>query len=227
MRMEEKEVFFGKGNIRLEGLYANSGGAVGAVISHPHPLMGGNMDNSIVETLTETLFAGGISSLRFNFRGVGRSTGTFDDGRGEQDDVLAAVSFMEEQGIRNVLPAGYSFGAWVNAGILNQRNLLPAVFVSPPINLFSFDFQTLQGKVGLIVCGDQDPYCPTDTIKSVAAKLACRLEIIPNADHFFQLRENDLATCINKPGQPLWRKVLEGAGIQNHGEAGQSGYHRH
>jgi alpha/beta superfamily hydrolase len=194
--MEEKKVFFGQGNIRLEGLYANAGGAMGAVVSHPHPLMGGDMGNSIVETLAETLFAGGISTLRFNFRGVGKSTGTFDDGRGEQDDVLAAVCFLEEQRIREVLPAGYSFGAWVNAGILNRRNLLPALFVSPPINIFSFDFQTLRGKVGLIVCGDQDPYCPAEEIKSVAAELACRLDIIPDADHFFQSRENDLAASI-------------------------------
>jgi alpha/beta superfamily hydrolase len=195
--MEEIKVIFGQGNILLEGLYAHSGGAVGAVISQPHPLMGGDMSNSIVEILAKTLFAGGISTLRFNFRGVGTSTGTFDDGRGEQDDVLAAVSFMEEQGIREILPAGYSFGAWVNASILNRRNLLPALFVSPPVNLFSFDFRTLRGKVGLIVCGDQDPYCPTEKIKIVAAELDCRLYIIPDADHFFQSRENELAACIN------------------------------
>jgi alpha/beta superfamily hydrolase len=195
--MEEKKVFFGQGNIRLEGLYANSGGAMGAVISHPHPLMGGDMGNSIVETLAETLFDAGISTLRFNFRGVGQSTGTFDDGRGEQNDVLSAISFMKEQGIREILPAGYSFGAWVTAGILSQSNLLPALFVSPPINLFGFDFQALQGKVGLIICGDQDPYCPIESIQSVADELACSLNIILDADHFFQSREDDLAACIN------------------------------
>ncbi len=194
--MEEKTVFFGKGNIRLEGLYAHSGGAVGAVISHPHPLMGGDMGNSIVETMTETIFAVGISTLRFNFRGVGKSTGTFDDGRGEQDDVRAALSFMEEREIREILPAGYSFGAWVIAGILNRRNLLPALFVSPPINLFGFDCHILKGKVGLIVCGDHDPYCPIESIKSVVADLDCRLAIIPDADHFFQSREADLSACI-------------------------------
>jgi alpha/beta superfamily hydrolase len=195
--MEEKQVFFGQGNIRLEGLYAFSGGAMGAVISHPHPLMGGDMSNFIVETLAETLFDAGISTLRFNFRGVGQSTGTFDDGRGEQDDVLAAISFMEEQGIREILPAGYSFGAWVNAGILNRRNLLPALFVSPPINLLSFDFQGLRGKVGLIICGDQDPYCPTEKVNNIAVELACNLDIILDADHFFQSQEDDLAACIN------------------------------
>lgn len=195
--MEEKTVFFGQGNIRLEGFYAHSGRAIGAVISHPHPLMGGDMDNPIVEILTETLFAGGVSTLRFNFRGVGKSTGTFGNGRGEQDDVLAAVSFMEGQGVREILPAGYSFGAWVNTGILNRRTLLPALLVSPPIAIFRFDFQELRDKVGLIVCGDQDPYCPAEKIQDIAGELACRLDIILDADHFFQSGEDDLAASIH------------------------------
>jgi len=193
----EKEIFFGHGNIRLEGLYAHSGGAVGAVISHPHPLMGGDMANSIVEILSETLLAAGISTLRFNFRGVGRSTGSFDDGQGEQDDLLAAVAFMEEQGIREILPAGYSFGAWVTAGILNRKKLLPALLVSLPVALFNFDFQVLRGRVGLIVCGDNDPYCPVGQIKCIAAELVCRLDIIPDAGHFFYSQEDDLAALIN------------------------------
>ncbi|MBW6486535.1 MAG: hypothetical protein K0B01_10350 [Syntrophobacterales bacterium] len=154
------------------------------------------MDNPIVKTLAETFFAAGISTLRFNFRGAGKSSGSFDDGRGEQYDVLAAISFMEDQGITEILPAGYSFGAWVNAEMLGSRNLLPALFVSPPINLFDFDFQTLRGKVGLVVCGDHDPYCSVERIKNVEAELACRLEIIPGADHFFQSRVEELAVCI-------------------------------
>jgi len=194
--MGEKKVFFGQGHVRLEGLYAHSGGTLGAVISHPHPLMGGDMGNSIVGTLAETLFACGLSTFRFNFRGVGRSSGNFDDGRGEQYDVLSAVSYMEDHGVRAILPAGYSFGAWVTAGVLNRTNLLPAILVSPPIDLFGFDFQALRGRVGLIICGDQDPYCPTGRIKSVSAELDCRLEIIPDCDHFFGLRDRDLAACI-------------------------------
>jgi alpha/beta superfamily hydrolase len=196
LTMEEEKVFFGPEDVRLEGLYANSGGAVGAVISHPHPLRGGDMSNPIVDIMADALFAVGISTLRFNFRGVGKSSGTHDAGRGEQDDVLAAISFMEEQGRREIMLAGYSFGAWVSAGILNRRNLLPAVFVSPPVSLLGFDFTTLRGKVGIIICGDRDKYCPTDRIKIVAAELACRLDIIPDADHFYQSRENDFAACI-------------------------------
>ena len=93
-------------------------GTMGAVISHPHPLMGGDMRNPVVEILAESLFAGGLSTLRFNFRGVGMSEGVFDEGRGEQEDVLAAVTYLERQGIREIVLAGYSFGAWVNAGVI-------------------------------------------------------------------------------------------------------------
>jgi alpha/beta superfamily hydrolase len=194
--MDEQHVFFGKNNIRLEGLYAFSDRSLGAVISHPHPLMGGEMGSPVVRILAETLNACGISTLCFNFRGVGRSAGRFDEGRGEQDDVLAAASFLEEQGIGEILPVGYSFGAWVNAGVLRQRTLLPAIFVSPPINMLPFEFQALQGMVGLIICGDRDRFCPLDTIRTAASELPCRLDIIPDADHFFLSREQDLAASM-------------------------------
>ncbi len=201
--MKEQRIWIGTGDIRLEGLYAPSGGAAGAVISHPHPLMGGAMDNPVVEILAETLNAGGISTLRFNFRGVGMSTGSFDEGRGEQEDLLAAITFMEEQGIREILPAGYSFGAWVIAGVLNRRDLLPALFVSPPINLLRFEFQTLRGKVGLIICGDRDRFCPLEGIKDAAAELSSRLDVIPDEDHFFRSGRQDLAACITAFATPV------------------------
>ena len=154
------------------------------------------MGNPVVEIICEALSACGISTLRFNFRGVGKSTGRYDEGRGERDDVLAAVSFLEEQGSREIVLAGYSFGAWVTAGVLSRRNLLPAIFVSPPIGLLPFEFQALRGRVGLIICGDQDQFCPVDRIRIVAAELSCCLDIIPGADHFFLSREQDLAACI-------------------------------
>ncbi|MHB9096700.1 MAG: alpha/beta hydrolase [Syntrophales bacterium] len=201
--MEEQKIFFGKEDIRLEGRYAPSGGTLGAVISHPHPLMRGEMGNPVVEILSDALNACGISTLRFNFRGVGRSAGRYDEGRGEQDDLLSAVSFLEEQGIREVLPAGYSFGSWVTAGVLNRRNLLPGILVSPPIDLLPFEFRTLRGKVGLIVCGDRDQFCPSDRISVVADELSCRLDIIPGADHFFLSLERDLAARITAFAAPL------------------------
>ncbi len=120
----------------------------------------------------------------------------FDEGRGEQADLLSAFAFLEDRGIKEVLPAGYSFGAWVTAGVLGRWTLAPALFVAPPIEMFSFDWETLRNRVGLIVCGDRDPYCPAQGVRLMATALSCRLEFIPGADHFFMSRETDLADCI-------------------------------
>lgn len=194
--MKEERVFFGKDRVRLEGLFIVAGGAKGAVISHPHSLMGGDMRNSVVETVAQALFDAGISTLRFNFRGVGGSGGHFDEGRGEQEDLLSAFAFLEDRGIKEILPAGYSFGAWVTAEVLARRTLAPALFVAPPIELFPFNPENLRKRVGLIVCGDRDPYCPAEGVQLMATALSCRLEFITGADHFFMSRETDLADRI-------------------------------
>lgn len=195
--IHEQPVSFRQGAYRIEGLYAAAQGTTGAVISHPHPLMRGDMRDHVVETLAEYLFAGGLPTLRFNFRGVGMSEGVFDGGHGEQEAVLAAVTYLDRQGIREIILAGYSFGAWVNAKVIVRRNLLPAVLVSPPINLLPLNFELLREKIGLIICGDRDPYCPLDVAKNAAAQTSCLLEIIPDADHFFIRKEADLASRID------------------------------
>lgn len=195
--MQEEKVLFGNDPLGLEGLFAVREGVRGAVILHPHSLMGGDMWNPVVETVTRALFAAGISTLRFNLRGVGGSTGCFDEGRGEREDVLAAVAFLEERGCRTIIPAGYSFGAWVGAGVLGRRALAPALFVAPPIRLFPFDLETLRNRVGLIVCGDRDPYCPAEEVRLAAATLSSRLVVFPGADHFLLSRQGDLAACVD------------------------------
>jgi alpha/beta superfamily hydrolase len=194
--MKEERVFFGKGHMHLEGLFAAMRGTRGAVISHPHSLMGGDMWNPVVETVAQALFSAGISTLRFNFRGVGGSAGSFDEGRGEQEDLLSALAFLEDRGQKEILPAGYSYGAWVTAGVLGHRALAPAIFVAPPIKLFPFDLDNLKDCVGLIVSGDCDPYCPADGVRIMATALSCRLSFIQGSDHFFMSREADLADCI-------------------------------
>jgi uncharacterized protein len=196
--MREEHIYFNNGTDVLEGLYAVSAGTVGAVISHPHPLHGGDMRNSVVEILAATISNVGLATLRFNFRGVGKSGGAYDKGNGEKADVLAAISFMETKGIRDVITVGYSFGAWVNADVIPQNAILPAIFVSPPVDLFPFDLQTLRGRIGLIVSGDRDPFCPVERLKNVAGELNCRLEFISGADHFFRGEEDNLATCVGR-----------------------------
>ena len=193
---KEQSVVFGKDPI-LEGRYADAGTARGAVISHPHPLMGGDMDDMVVRTIAESLQAGKITTLRFNFRGVGESDGRFDDGKGETEDVVAAVSFLQEKNAQDIILAGYSFGAWVNGMALSKLNLRNAILVSPPLELFAFDFPILLGKVGLIVSADGDPYCPAEKITRAADYLSCPLTIIPDTDHFFFGKEEALAASIS------------------------------
>jgi uncharacterized protein len=194
--MHERRVVFGDGTVRLEGLYTANRGTMGSIVSHPHPLMGGDMNNPVVEIITGSFSAVGLSTLRFNFRGVGLSEGTFDRGQGEQGDVLAAIAYLERQDIRELMLAGYSFGAWVNAGVILQRNVLPALFVSPPLTLLPFNFELLRGKVGLMICGDRDPYCPLDEARIVAGRASCPLEVVHGGDHFWHGREAELAARI-------------------------------
>lgn len=98
MTMEEK-VCFRSGDFELEGLFESGHTARGVVITHPHPLYGGDMHNPVVETIRRAYRMKGVATLRFNFRGTGESEGQHDNGVGEQDDVLAALSFLMESGI--------------------------------------------------------------------------------------------------------------------------------
>jgi alpha/beta superfamily hydrolase len=201
-KIKEQTVFFGK-NPKLEGRYADAGTQRGAVICHPHPLMGGDMNNSAVRIIAESLQISKIATLRFNFRGVGKSEGLFDEGKGETEDIAAAASFLKEKTIQDILLVGYSFGAWVSSRALPKLNLRKTVLIAPPLELFPFDFSILRGKVGLMVSADGDPYCPVKKITKAADDLTCPLIIIPDTDHFFFGKENALAASIssyvNKP----------------------------
>ena len=154
-----------------------------------------------VNGVSKGSFAGGFSTLRFNFRGVGNSAGTFDDGRGEQDDVLAAVSFLEEQGSRDILLAGYSFGAWVNAqAALTLPDVQGSILVSPPAGMMDFSFLSQDTKTRLIVVGDQDPYAPVSHIKKLIQSLPAPppIKIIKGADHFFSSGSEELTAAITE-----------------------------
>ena len=214
--MKEERVYFGEGRMRMEGLFATAEGTKGAVISHPHSLMGGDMWNPVVETVTQALFSVGFSTLRFNFRGVGGSGGSFDNGQGEQEDLLSALAFLEDRALKEILPAGYSFGAWVTAGVTGRRALAPALFVAPPIEMFPFDLETLKNRVGLIVCGDRDPYCPADRVRIMATTVSCRLESHPGRGSFLYVARSgscrlyqhlcakweDIIAAARQPGTP-------------------------
>ena len=185
--MEEKIVFSSDG-LEMEGLFARGTTDSAVVVTHPHPLYGGDMLNPVVEAVARAYAGAGFTTLRFNFRGTGASRGTFDNGVGERDDVLAAQDFLRSQGSGPVDLAGYSFGAWVNALSCRDR---PAtgrmVMVAPPVNFLDFGPVASLPALGLVIAGDRDEFGSTDRIRAMVPdwNAGAAFDVIPGADHFF------------------------------------------
>jgi alpha/beta superfamily hydrolase len=160
----------------------------GVVLCHPHPLYGGDMDNPVVVRAAEVAREVGLSTLRFNFRGVGGSRGTHDEGRGEQDDVRAALATLRARLPRGSLGlVGYSFGAWVSSRVADSTPEVEAVcLIAPPMKMFDFDAVTPGRRDLLVVAGTRDQYCPVADLDRLTARLpegsVARIE---GADHFF------------------------------------------
>lgn len=167
---------------RLEAVFEGEGQRR-AVITHPHPLYGGTMDNNVVLAARDAALSAGFATLRFNFRGVGRSSGVHDDGRGEVHDLETALA---EAGERPVL-IGYSFGAWVCASLLRQQSL-PCILISPPTGMFAFP--AMQDAPVQAVVGSHDQFCDRQALQ--ASLDDGSLTIIPGIDHFWFGREQVL-----------------------------------
>ena len=172
----------------IEGRLEKSSLQRGVVITHPHPLYGGDMHNNVVAAIARVYRQKGYTALRFNFRGVGNSRGSYGDGVGEQEDVRAAVSYLADLGIGQIDLAGYSFGAWVNAlAIRDETPLANMIMVSPPVAFIDFGSISGLGSLRLIVTGSRDDIAPPDRIKKsyAAWNAAARFEVISGADHFY------------------------------------------
>lgn len=184
----EKTVFFKSEKLELEGLLGRESDDRAVVVTHPHPLYGGEMHNPVVEIIARAYQQIGYTTLRFNFRGVGRSRGTYDDGKGEGQDVLAARSYLWNLGFKTIDLAGYSFGAWVNAhvnpGAAGFRRM---VMVSPPVAFMDFSKVSALPSLALVVAGGRDDIGPPDRIRQYLPvwNPAARFEILPEADHFY------------------------------------------
>jgi uncharacterized protein len=196
-----EKIFFPSGPFSLEGLLVHGKSSRGAVISHPHPLYGGDMYNQVVGLINRAFEERGWTTLRFNFRGVGQSQGGFDQGVGEKDDVSAAVAYLKGLIKGPVVLAGYSFGAWVNArAAVDNPEVEYAILVSPPLGMMDFSFLKEEPKTLLIIAGDQDPFCPLPELKKFIQemKFPPTLKVIQNADHFYSAGEAGLITAIHE-----------------------------
>ena len=176
-------------DVALESRLAVPAGApAGIVICHPHPLYGGDMDNPVVVRVQEVCAELGLATLRFNFRGVGGSSGTHGGGLAEQEDARGALDALAQAtGDRPLAIAGYSFGAWVAALVGGRDARVTALaLIAPPLAMY--DFGGVEGKrvPTLAVAGTADPYCPADDFQRFAARGAwVTPAVIEGADHFF------------------------------------------
>ncbi|MCK9274998.1 MAG: hypothetical protein M0P57_07900 [Syntrophales bacterium] len=197
--MEEERVWFTSGSLRLEGLHGKGKGAGGVIITHPHSQMGGSMDNNVVGTMVSAFLNCGYATLRFNFRSVGMSEGSFDNGLGEQEDVKAARTFLLEQKVNDPILAGYSFGAWVNSKVLAGGEIFQDfIMISPPIDLLDLDLAALEGKCGLVICGSRDQFCPIEKLRQESARIGCRLSVVKDADHFYFGYEKEIRSHLEE-----------------------------
>jgi alpha/beta superfamily hydrolase len=162
--------------------------------------MGGSMYNNVVEALQEAFASENFSTLRFNFRGVGGSTGTYEEGKGEKEDILAVCEYLKKLAMTKLFFAGYSFGAWVGSKILKERKnpFVKSICVSPPIDYFNFEWNNLKNKIDLLICGDADQFCTLDVLIPEAKKIKSPTEIIHSADHFYLGKEKELIRIIHQ-----------------------------
>lgn len=163
-----------------------------AVIAHPHPLYAGTMHNKVVHTIARACVASGWQALRFNFRGVGASAGSYDEGRGELQDMLAAT----EQGLA-ALPAdtplilaGFSFGAFVASHALatlhEQRSIERAILVGTAASRFEVaPVPEALHPATLVLHGEQDDTVPLASVLDWARPQQLPVTVIPGGEHFF------------------------------------------
>ncbi|TAN58802.1 MAG: alpha/beta hydrolase [Rhodospirillales bacterium] len=188
---------------RLEGRYTHGKDASApiALVLHPHPQRGGTMNNKVVYTLYHAFVNRGFSTLRFNFRGVGRSQGRFDNGQGELSDAASALDWLQSYNpnAAGCWIAGYSFGAWIGMQLLMRRPEIEGFLsISPPASIYDFTFLAPCPSSGLIVHGTADEVVPEAAAAKLAHKLGSQKGIevtyktISGASHFYTEQLNDL-----------------------------------
>ena len=177
-----------------------------ALILHPHSQYGGTMNNKVVYNLFHIFVNRGFSVLRFNFRGVGRSQGEFDNGIGELSDAASALDWMQSQNPNapTCWVAGFSFGAWIGMQLLMRRPEISGfVTVAPPANAYDFAFLAPCPSSGVIVQGAEDEVAPEADVAKLADRLTNQKNItveyrkIAGANHFFEGKMEEMVDTVD------------------------------
>jgi uncharacterized protein len=187
----------------LEGMLRSGSPDTGVVICHPHPLYGGSMFNNVVDAMEEGFSSKGFTTLRFNFRGVGASGGTYGEGDGEVDDLAAALRFLKgelSEDARTIL-AGYSFGAWICSRAASRIGNVDCLFlVAYPFAFYGTEeLKSYSGKL-YFVGGTHDEIGPADDLTKFYRSLPLVhkfLKIVPT-DHFYGGKEGEIVEFIRE-----------------------------
>ena len=181
-----------------------------ALICHPHPQFGGTMDNKVVQTLAKSFTELGFATMRFNFRGVGKSEGSFDEGIGETEDAAAALAWAQTH-LGSTVPsgtalplsgtalplvaAGFSFGCFVQTRLLPRSQPAQLVLIGPAVNRFEIPEVP---KDTVVIHGEEDDVVPLADVMNWARPQGLPVTVFPGAGHFFHGRLTELKTVVKR-----------------------------
>jgi len=196
-----------EGKIQTRYNHNNNDNSPVVIILHPDPTRGGTMNTKIVFELYKIFSNNGFSTMRFNFRGVGKSEGTFDDGQGELSDAASVLDWLQQNNAssKTCWVAGFSFGSWVAMQLLMRRPEINGfVCVSPPANLRDFSFLAPCPSSGLMVHGDKDNIASFDSARILSEKLQKQkkaeiiFKSIKGADHFYENHKIEFGSIVDE-----------------------------
>jgi hypothetical protein len=180
------------GNLESLLVEGEPGARYAALVCHPHPKGGGTMHNKVVYRAAKTMHSLGLPTLRFNFRGTGLSEGDHDEGHGEQDDVRAALDWLEQRFALPVLVVGFSFGAYVALRACCMHPRVPGLAalglpVAAEGRNYRYSFLADCALPKLFISGGADEFGPQQVLREIVASAADpkMLVVVPEADHFF------------------------------------------
>ena len=168
-----------------------------ALICHPHPQFGGTMDNKVVQTLAKSFSELGCATMRFNFRGVGASIGSFDEGIGETEDAAAALAWARAQlpASTPLIAAGFSFGCFVQTRLLPRSTPDQLILIGPAVSRFQIPEVP---KDTIVIHGEEDDVVPLADVLAWARPQGLPVTVFPGTGHFFHGRLSELKAVIKR-----------------------------
>ncbi len=200
--LKEEKVFI-KGDITLEGLiHKGEVSKKGAILCHPHPLYGGDMYNNVIQTLSKVFAKKGFTTLRFNFRGVGKSEGHYGKGTGEVEDVKTAYDYLLKIiGEGDLVIAGYSFGAYVASLFAKsmKEKTFDLLLISCPVSFYRWDhLKDYEGRK-ILIGGEYDEIVPKSELLHLFNELSEPKSLFfVKTDHFYFGKEDEIAKLVDK-----------------------------